>query len=161
MSRAVAGRPSSRKSERQEALRITLQEPRSIKTGLKRIADEAGETPEWGDPAHAAQYGGLRLEAHAAQYAGRGAMKRSFARPRRSSRSCAPVPWLGQGPFDLWYYDEAGFTLQPAIPYAWQRVGQRLELASAMARAKTSWASSICTISSTPLLFRDPLIPTP
>ncbi len=27
--------------------------------------------------------------------------------------------------------DEAGFTLQPSIPYAWQLVGQRLELASA------------------------------
>ena len=31
---------------------------------------------------------------------------------------------------DLWYYDGAGFTLQPAIPYAGQRIGQRLELAS-------------------------------
>ena len=31
----------------------------------------------------------------------------------------------------MWYYDEAGFTLQPSIPYAWQRVGQRLELAAA------------------------------
>jgi transposase len=32
--------------------------------------------------------------------------------------------------FDLWYFDEAGFTLQPSIPYAWQLVGERLELAS-------------------------------
>jgi hypothetical protein len=32
---------------------------------------------------------------------------------------------------ERWYYDEAGFTLQPSIPYAWQLVGQRLELASA------------------------------
>jgi hypothetical protein len=31
---------------------------------------------------------------------------------------------------DLWYDDEAGVTLPPAIPYAGQRVGQRLELAS-------------------------------
>jgi transposase len=30
----------------------------------------------------------------------------------------------------LWYDDEAGFPLPQAIPYAWQRVGQRLELAS-------------------------------
>jgi len=36
----------------------------------------------------------------------------------------------GRSTGDLWYYDEAGFTLQPAVPYAWQRVGQRLELAS-------------------------------
>jgi len=33
--------------------------------------------------------------------------------------------------FDLWYFDEAGFTLQPCVPYAWQLVGERLELASA------------------------------
>ncbi|MCW5967904.1 MAG: transposase [Blastocatellales bacterium] len=33
--------------------------------------------------------------------------------------------------FDLWYFDEAGFTLQPSIPYAWQMVGERVELASA------------------------------
>jgi transposase len=37
----------------------------------------------------------------------------------------------GTSAFDLWYYDEAGFTLQPVIPYAWQRVGHRLELAAA------------------------------
>src|SRR5215813_6529946 len=29
--------------------------------------------------------------------------------------------------FDLWYFDEAGFTLQPCVPYAWQLVGERLE----------------------------------
>ena len=32
--------------------------------------------------------------------------------------------------FDLWYFDEAGFTLTPCVPYAWQKVGQTLELAS-------------------------------
>ena len=32
--------------------------------------------------------------------------------------------------FDLWYGDEAGFSLEPSVPYAWQRVGERLELAS-------------------------------
>ena len=40
MSRAVAGRPSSRKPSVKTCSRITLQEPRSIKTGLKRIADQ-------------------------------------------------------------------------------------------------------------------------
>jgi len=33
-------------------------------------------------------------------------------------------------PFDLWDDEEAGFPLQPSIPYAWQRVGQRLALAA-------------------------------
>src|SRR4029453_19332021 len=35
--------PKLTEAERQEALKITLQEPRSIKTGLKRIADEVGK----------------------------------------------------------------------------------------------------------------------
>jgi hypothetical protein len=33
--------------------------------------------------------------------------------------------------FDLWYFDQAGFTMTPCLPYAWQKVGERLELASA------------------------------
>lgn len=33
--------------------------------------------------------------------------------------------------FDLIYFDEAGFTLTPCIPYAWQAPGQTLELPSA------------------------------
>lgn len=33
--------------------------------------------------------------------------------------------------FDLWYYDEAGFTLSPTVPYAWQPRGATWELATA------------------------------
>lgn len=29
-----------------------------------------------------------------------------------------------QGEIDLFFFDEAGFSLQPVVPYAWQRVGQ-------------------------------------
>ena len=36
----------------------------------------------------------------------------------------------GQCEFELWYYDEAGFTLTPSLPYAWQKIGERIELAS-------------------------------
>ncbi len=32
--------------------------------------------------------------------------------------------------FELWYYDEAGFSLSACIPYAWQTVGERIELES-------------------------------
>src|SRR5499426_4448847 len=39
-----SGRPPKlTEAERQDALTITMQEPRSIKTGLKRIADEVGK----------------------------------------------------------------------------------------------------------------------
>lgn len=35
-----------------------------------------------------------------------------------------------QGEFDLYYCDEAGFSLTPTVPYAWQPIGQRLEISS-------------------------------
>jgi hypothetical protein len=35
----------------------------------------------------------------------------------------------GASKFDFYYFDEAGFSLQPCVPYAWQPVGETLELA--------------------------------
>ncbi len=35
-----------------------------------------------------------------------------------------------QSEFDLYYCDEAGFSLTPSVPYAWQPIGQRLEIHS-------------------------------
>jgi transposase len=125
-----SGRPPKlTEAERQEALKITLQEPRTIKTGLKRIADEVGKLLS-GETLRAL----LSTEGYV------------WKRMRRSSRArrdeaefratAAELAHLrasvleGTSAVDLWYYDEAGFTLQPVIPYAWQRIGQRLELAS-------------------------------
>lgn len=31
---------------------------------------------------------------------------------------------------DLFYFDEAGFSLTPSVPYGWQPVGQRIEIPS-------------------------------
>lgn len=36
----------------------------------------------------------------------------------------------GTSEFELWYFDEAGFSLMPSVPYAWQPIGERIELAS-------------------------------
>ena len=35
------------------------------------------------------------------------------------------------GEFDLYYYDEAGLSLEPCVPYAWQPKGETLELPTA------------------------------
>jgi transposase len=126
-----SGRPPKlSESERHQALTIALQEPRTIKTGLKRIADVIGKLIS-GET--------LRTLLKAERYV--------WKRMRRSARAwrdetefrAAEVELAqlratvlgGKSALDLWYYDEAGFTLQPSIPYAWQLVGQRLELASA------------------------------
>jgi transposase len=126
-----SGRPPKlSEAERQDALKIVEHEPRTLKTGLKRIADEVGKFIS-GDT--------VRTLLHTEGFV--------WKRMRRSTRAWrdeeefrvaeAELAHLrasvlgGTSAFDLWYYDEAGFTLQPSIPYAWQRVGQRLELASA------------------------------
>lgn len=34
----------------------------------------------------------------------------------------------GTSEFEMWYFDEAGFSLTPSVPYAWQEIGERIEL---------------------------------
>lgn len=126
-----SGRPPTLNAEeKKEAIEIVRQEPRSIKQGLKSISDEIGKVIS-GDT--------LKKILRGQDYL--------WKRMRRSSRSlrdeeefrAAQVELAGLradsllpgSEFDLWYFDEAGFTLQPSIPYAWQMVGERLELASA------------------------------
>jgi hypothetical protein len=36
----------------------------------------------------------------------------------------------GSSKFEVWYFDEAGFSLTPSVPYAWQAIGERIELES-------------------------------
>jgi len=35
-----------------------------------------------------------------------------------------------RGEQDLFYFDEAGFSLTPSVPYGWQPIGQRIEIPS-------------------------------
>jgi transposase len=126
-----SGRPPKlTESERQEALNIALQEPRTIKTGLKRIADELGKLIS-GETLRTLltteRYVWKRMRRSARMWRDETEFRAAEA---ELARLRATV-WEGRSAVDLWYYDEAGFTLQPSIPYAWQRVGQRLELASA------------------------------
>lgn len=126
-----SGRPPKlTEAERQEALKITVQEPRTLKTGLKRIADEFGKLIS-GETLRTL----LRTEGYVWKRMRRSTRaRRDEGEFRAAEAELAHVRATilrGKSAFDLWDYDEAGFTLQPSIPYAWQRVGQRLELASA------------------------------
>jgi transposase len=126
-----SGRPPKlTKPEQQQAVRIALQEPRTIKRGLKRIADEIGKIIS-GET--------LKTLLKAEHYVWK-RMRRSVRAWRDEAEFRAAEAELAQlrahalgstSPFELWYYDEAGFTLHPSVPYAWQLVGQRLELATA------------------------------
>lgn len=125
-----SGRPLTLTAqEQEEALKLTRAEPRSLRQGLSQIATQLGKTLSRDT---------LKRMLEAKDYI--------WKRRRRSLRS-----WRDEGEFqaaqaelavlrtqacvparavDLWYFDEAGFTLQPCIPYAWQKIGTTLELAS-------------------------------
>lgn len=121
--------PKLNEQEKKQAVEIVRQEPRSLKQGLKSIADEIGKIIS-GDT--------LKMILKAQDYVWK-RMRRSLRSLRDEDEFRAAQAELAQlraesllprSEFDLWYFDEAGFTLQPSIPYAWQLVGQRLELAS-------------------------------
>ncbi len=37
-------------------------------------------------------------------------------------------------PIDLFYFDESGFTLEPCVPYAWQPLGETIEVSSSKSK---------------------------
>lgn len=39
-----------------------------------------------------------------------------------------------EGQIELWFFDETGFELQPSVPYAWQPVGETIEVPSQPSR---------------------------
>jgi transposase len=39
-----------------------------------------------------------------------------------------------KGEIDFYYFDESGFTLEPCVPYAWQRVGNQIEVPSSKSK---------------------------
>ncbi|MCW5967851.1 MAG: hypothetical protein KIT57_05005 [Blastocatellales bacterium] len=71
-------------------------------------------------------------------------MKEEFRAARSNWQGCGAVRCLPGSEFDLWYFDEAGFTLQPSIPYAWQMVGRDWLASAHGARQKRCSAFSIC-----------------
>ena len=39
-----------------------------------------------------------------------------------------------KGEIDFYYFDESGFSLEPCIPYAWQAIGETLEVPSSRSK---------------------------
>ena len=125
-----SGRPPTlTEHEQEEAIDLTLQEPRSLRQGLARIATELGKVISRDT---------LKRLLGGKDYIWK-RLRRSLRRLRDEQEFRAAQAELAtlrvdarapKREVDLWYFDEAGFTLQPCIPYAWQKIGTTLELAS-------------------------------
>jgi len=124
-----SGRPPKLTPEEQDrAVELLKQTPRSIKTALAKLRQEIGKTiSEWTLK---------RIVKRAGM---------SWKRIRRSLKSKRDADEFehaqqeieklqaqhAAGEIDLRYFDEVGFSLIPAVPYAWQPVGETIEIPTA------------------------------
>jgi len=121
-------KPVLNEKEQKQAIKIVEQDPRSSnrslakiekKTGkkisretLKRLLKKSGKT--WKRIRQ-----GLRGKRDEADFQAAQAELEGF-------RAQAAM-----GEIDLYYFDAAGFTLDPSVPYAWQTIGETIEIPAA------------------------------
>lgn len=122
-----SGRPPKlTEKEQTRAVKLALKEPRSLRQGLTAIATTVGKSISRETLKRilaAADYGWKRLRRSLRSL-------RDEAEFRAAHAELATLRAQPTRQFDLWYCDEAGGTLTPGVPYAWQKVGQTLELAA-------------------------------
>jgi transposase len=114
-------KPILDEQEQRAAIKIVEQDPRSSKHALSKIEAKTGKKISTDTRTNILKKGG-----------------KSWKRLRRSSRPkrnetefrAAPRELAGfraqaaAGEIDLYYFDGAGFTRSPCVPYAWQTIGE-------------------------------------
>lgn len=124
-----AGRPATLTTEETaQALELALEEPRAPHHQLSAIEQQTGKAISRATLKRLLKRTGRRWKR----------MRRSLRSRRDEAAFRAAQAELHAlqaaaecGACDLYYYDEAGFTLTPCVPYAWQSAGARLEIPTA------------------------------
>ena len=120
--------PSLNEKEQKQALQLVEKDPRSIQQGLAKIEKKTGKKISRDTLKRLLKQGGKIWK-----------RVRRGLRGKRDETDFRAVETelkglreqAATGAFDLYYYDEAGFTLAPCISYAWQTKGETLELPAA------------------------------
>lgn len=111
----------------QLALELIQKYPRQPQRVLEEIRQQTGQSVSRRTLRRIARRAGLKWKR---------ARRSVTPEPGKDAKSQAKqdISWLYErhleGEIDLVAFDEARFTLQPSVPYAWQKEGQRLELPS-------------------------------
>jgi transposase len=113
-----SGRPRTLNPEEQElAKQYIKEEPRSLKNVVERLEKKTQKRISLSALKRLAKKAGLRWKRV------RKSLK-SFRDPQAFERCKRELEALqkqeDQGKIDLYYFDEAGFALNPSVPYAWQ-----------------------------------------
>lgn len=120
--------PTLNEKEQKQAIKIVEKDPRSSKRSLTKIEEKTGKKISRETLKRILKKG-----------------HKAWKRLRRSARGkrdeldfqAAKAELKGfraqaeAGKIDLYYFDGAGFTLDPCVPYAWQTVGETIEIPAA------------------------------
>ena len=127
-----SGRPKHLdEAEIERVLRLVKDEPRSIKKALSLLEEQTGKKIS------TKTLKGLCKEAGLSWKRVRKSLKskRDEVTFNRTVKMLeALIGQAQQGRIDFYYFDESGFSLTPCVPYAWQAVGETIELNSQRSR---------------------------
>ncbi len=127
-----SGRPPGLSdSEKEIALKLIKEEPRSLKMVLNNLTEQTGKT---------ISVTSLKRIAKAAKLTWKRTRKslRSKKDEKEFEKAQIEIDKLKKqqraGEIDLYYFDESGFSLDPAVPYAWQPIGETIEIPAARSK---------------------------
>jgi len=126
LDRPRCGRPSKLSEENErKTLELIIDFPRSLKTVLAQLSELTGVTLSCASLKRLCKKARLRWKRV------RKSLKSKrdpelFAQSQQQLQELAKQ--AAQKQIDLYFFDEAGFTLEPCIPYAWQAIGENIEV---------------------------------
>jgi len=121
-----SGRPSKLSEEnKRKAIELVIEFPRSLKTVLAQLSEFTGVH------LHSSTLKRVCKKARLCWKRVRKSLKSKrdpelFAKSQQQLKDLAQQ--AAQKQIDLYFFDEAGFTLEPCIPYAWQAIGENIEV---------------------------------
>lgn len=121
-----SGRPPKLTEAEQElAIELLKEAPRSVKTVLAKLYGETGKKiSEWTLKRLAKETGMVWKRVRKSLKS-----KRDDEEFERAQQEIEELEERREkGEIDLRYFDEVGFTLTPPVPYAWQMVGETIEI---------------------------------
>jgi len=121
-------KPILNEQEQREAIKIVEKDPRSSKHALAKIEAKTGKKISADTLKEVLKKGGKTWKRLRRSPRG----KRNETEFRAAQRELAGFrAQAAAGEIDLYYFDGAGFTLDPCVPYAWQTVGETIEIPAA------------------------------
>lgn len=127
-----SGRPPElTESEKEIALKLIKEHPRSLKIVLTKLTEQTGKLISISTLKRIAKAAKLTWKRTRKSL---GSKKDEKAFEKAKIEIDALKKQQRAGEIDLYYFDESGFSLDPVVPYAWQPVGETIEIPAARSK---------------------------